>query len=235
VESQSQELIPVIYQDEQLLVVHKPAGLQVHRGLGADREDTFLLQLVRDQTNQFLYPVHRLDRPTSGLVVFALDSNSARLIQESWKAGQVQKSYQAIIRGWMPEPSGLCDEALDDPDNGNLQDAQTSWRQLETFSVPIPINNHLETRLSLVELEPFTGRYHQLRRHFSRLHHPILGDTTHGDRHHNHWMQKHFGWWRLMLFAYKLSFPHPTEPKIITIEDSPCRGAASFWDILKKL
>lgn len=222
--------VPIVYQDEALVVVHKPAGMLVHRGMMAGRHEQFLLQTVRDLVGQAVYPVHRLDRPTSGLVLFGLSSEVANSLQKSWQAGLVSKTYQAIVRGWMPEPSGFVDMPLDDPDSGILQDAQTAWKVLEQCTYPLAVSQYPEMRLSLMELRPHTGRYHQLRRHFSRLHHPIIGDTTHGDRHHNHALQEHFGWWRLMLWAKRLEFPHPQTGMLCTLEDASERGLGSYWN-----
>jgi tRNA pseudouridine65 synthase len=224
--------IPIIYQDEFLVVVHKPAGMLVHRGMGAQVGEHFLMQVVRDQINTFIYPVHRLDRATSGLVVFALTSEVARELQNSWQTGLIKKSYQAIVRGWIPESEGLRDEALDDPDNGKQYEAQTRWKVLETCTVPFPIGAFSEARYSLMELEPLTGRWHQLRRHFSRMKHPIIGDTTHGDRHHNHMLRDRLGWWRLLLAANSLEFPHPATGMQIMLKDLPARGLAPYWDVL---
>lgn len=225
--------IPLLYRDEHLAVVHKPSGMLVHRGMGADRSETFLLQAVRAQLDAFLHPVHRLDRPTSGLVVFALDPITARELQKLWQAGQVRKTYRAIVRGWMAEPEGFRDEALDDPDSGILQEAQTRWRELDRLEVPWPQGEHPTRRLAQVELEPVTGRYHQLRRHFRRMMHPIAGDTTHGCRHLNHDLQVRLGWWRLMLFADVLAFPHPRTGEPMRFVDDPARGIGPWWEELQ--
>lgn len=222
----------ILFRDDHLVVVHKPAGMLVHRGMMAPRSEQFLLQTVRDLVGRPVYPVHRLDRPTGGLVVFGLSSQVAHVLQQSWQQGQVQKHYQAIVRGWMPEPQGFVDISLDDPDSGILHEARTKWQCLEQIVVPIAVGKYSEMRLSLLDMEPITGRYHQLRRHMSRLHHPILGDTTHGDRHHNHAIQSHLGWWKLMLWAYRLQFPHPVTGMIMVVEDAKERGLAPYWEIL---
>ncbi len=227
--------IPVVHQDDGIVVVHKPAGMLVHRGMGASAHEPFLLQAVRERTGRWVYPVHRLDRPTRGLVVFAFSSSLAGRLQSDWQTGTVKKSYRAIVRGWMPEAEGLRDEALDSPDNGALQEASTRWRELDRLSLPFPLGAHPTFRLALVELEPATGRWHQLRRHFSRMHHPIAGDTTHGDRHTNHFLQEKFGWWRLLLWARTLEFAHPATGEALTFEDDPARGLAPDWDFLKSL
>jgi tRNA pseudouridine65 synthase len=226
---------PTVYQDEHLVVVHKPAGMLVHRGMGASADEPFLLQLVRDRVGQYVYPAHRLDRPTCGLVVFSLSPEVARLVSESWQRGEVHKSYQAIVRGWMPTPTGECHEALDSPDNGALQEAHTEWRERQRWEVPIPSGPYLQSRLSLLELTPHTGRWHQLRRHMVRCKHPIVGDTTHGDRHINHALQTHLGWWRLLLWAHRLEFVHPVTGEKMTLQEPPEWGLGPFCDALDAL
>jgi len=223
-------MIPILYQDDSIVLVHKPAGMLVHRGMWAPKDEEFLLQLVRDQVGKTLYPVHRLDRPTSGLVLFALRSEMAHNLQLQWQRGGVQKTYHAIIRGWMPLSEGFHSEALDDPDSGILQDAQTRWKNLAQTTLPIPVSKFPEMRLSLMELEPITGRYHQLRRHFSRLKHPIIGDTTHGDRHHNHCFLEHLGMWRLMLCATRICFAHPETGVAMDFNDDPSRSIDRIWE-----
>lgn len=217
------------------MLVHKPAGMLVHRGMFAPKTERFLLQEVRDQVGMHVYPIHRLDRPTSGLVMFGLSSEVANTMQKAWQAGKVSKTYHAIVRGWMPEQSGFVDMALDDPDSGILQEARTEWNVLAQCSYPLAVSKFPEMRLSLMELHPLTGRYHQLRRHFSRLHHPIIGDTTHGDRHHNHALQEHFGWWRLMLWARCIRFPHPITGEPMVFEDDSSRGLGEYWQKLLDL
>lgn len=225
--------LPVLFQDECMAVVHKPSGMLVHRGMGADRDELFLLQAVRDQLGKFVHPIHRLDRPTSGLVAFAFDPITTRELQKIWQDGRLTKTYHAIARGWMPESSGFRDEALDDPDSGVLQEAQTHWRELDRLEVPWTHGSHPTRRLGLVELEPVTGRFHQLRRHLTRMAHPIVGDTVHGCRHINHEVEAQLGWWRLLLFAHRLRFPHPHTGEMLCLEDAPERGVGPWWERLK--
>ena len=215
------ESVRLLHRDEHLVAVAKPAGMLVHRGMGASRDETFLLQAVRDLVGAYVYPVHRLDRPTEGIVVFALDPVSARTLQECWQTGSVRKTYRAIVRGWLQVPEGIRDEALDSPDNGALQEARTRWKSLATTHLPWPCGPHPGLRLSLLELEPLTGRWHQLRRHLARMGHPIAGDTTHGDRHVNHLLRDRLGWWRLHLEATSIRLPHPATGRWLPLEASP--------------
>jgi tRNA pseudouridine65 synthase len=214
------------------VVVSKLPGMLVHRGMGASRDETFLLQAVRDLVGCRVHAIHRLDRPTSGAVLFALDPETARTLTDSWQRGEVRKSYLAIARGWMPESEGLRDEALDDPDNGVLREASTRWKEIARTAVPGSVGPHAEARFCLLEVEPLTGRWHQIRRHFSRMAHPLAGDTTHGDRHTNHFLRDRYGWWQLLLWAKTLEFPHPEDGRTIRVEDREENGILGKWKAL---
>jgi tRNA pseudouridine65 synthase len=208
----------ILYGDEWLVAVHKPAGLLVHRSLIDKHATDFALQRVRDQLGRRVYPVHRLDRPTSGVLLFALDAGTARTLTAHFTAGQVVKTYQAIVRGYL-EPEGVIDYALrEEPDaladaNADLnkapQTAITQFRRLATVELPYPVSRYPTARYSLVELHPKTGRKHQLRRHLKHLYHPIIGDTTHGDGRHNQFFARHFANQRLLLAATRLQLRHP--------------------------
>jgi len=208
----------ILHRDDDLVAVVKPAGMLVHRGMGASRDETFLLQAVRDLVGSWVYPVHRLDRPTSGIVVFATNPAVARGLQDAWQTGSVHKEYRAIVRGWLDPSEGLRDEALDSPDNGVLQEARTRWRTRERLELPWACGPHPGLRLSLLDLEPLTGRWHQLRRHLARMGRPIAGDTTHGDRHVNHLLRERLGWWGLHLEAVRLSLAHPSTGEPLRFE-----------------
>jgi len=226
--------VRILFQDGDIVAVSKPPGMLVHRGMGADRSEEFLLQRVRDMCGSRVHAAHRLDRPTCGVVLFAKSPEMARALQESWKSGAVRKTYMGICRGWMPDSDGLRDESLDDPDTGKLQEARTNWREEGRVELPFPLGGHDTSRFGLLRLEPHTGRWHQIRRHLSRMAHPLVGDTVHGDRRTNHLLQDKLGWWRLMLWARSLELPHPRSGVPLEIHDEG-GGIIPFWEELVRL
>ncbi len=210
--------LEVLYRDDNLIAINKPSGLLVHRSLIDKRETRFAIQLLRDQIGQRVYPLHRLDKPTSGVLLFALDTESAREGCQMFRDKEVDKTYLAIVRGWT-EDSGQVDyplrEELDkttdeqaDPDSP-AKDAVTDYRTLGRTEVPQPVGRYPSGRYSLVLAQPRTGRKHQLRRHFAHLRHPVVGDTTHGDGAHNRFFRETFNSHRLLLHAWKVGFCHP--------------------------
>lgn len=219
--------LPVLLQDEYLIAVDKPSGLLVHRSWIAKHETEFALQQVRDQIGQHVYPVHRLDRPTSGILLFAKDPDTARLMTEQFTARDVRKTYHAVVRGYLD--SGTLDyplkEELDriadkqaDQDK-EAQPAVTDYVCLQQIELPFAVSKkHPTSRYSLMRLHPHTGRKHQLRRHMSHLRHPIIGDTNHGDGRHNRFFQQHFELRRLLLAATGLTFAHPHTKTAVQIE-----------------
>ena len=220
-------MLDILYRDEHLVAINKPSGLLVHRSLIDRHETQFAIQLTRDQIGQKVYPVHRLDKPTSGVLLFALDSDTARLLTEQFSAGQVQKTYLAIVRGYTEE-SGIIDyplkEQLDkiadadaDPDKP-AQAAITHYRRIATVELPFAVGRYTTARYSMLELQPKTGRKHQLRRHMKHIFHPIMGDTTHGDGKHNTLFREKFGCYRLLLHATMLRLQHPHHKTELTIE-----------------
>ncbi|MBU2917706.1 tRNA pseudouridine(65) synthase TruC [Psychrosphaera sp. F3M07] len=218
--------LTILYQDEYLVAIDKPSGLLVHRSEIDKRETLFAMQLTRDLIGQHVYPVHRLDRPTSGVLLFALSSEVARKMSELFIAGLVSKTYLAVIRGTCPEQlhidyalKEILDKKSDKKANKDKepQSAQTSLRRLAQVELPFPSGRYAQTRYSLVELTPHTGRKHQLRRHMAHIRHPIIGDTNHGDGKQNKAAKEHLGLDRLALVAKNLSFPHPISNEIINI------------------
>lgn len=222
----------ILYQDEDLVAVHKPAGLLVHRtDIAHGQTDEFALQQVAELTGQYVYPLHRLDRPTAGVLLFAFNEEATRALKADFTEKQVQKTYQAVVRGWLDEEIVLdypLKKVLFDRRKkrklkaANIeietQEAVTHIRPLATCELAIPVGRYETARYTLVALQPKTGRTHQLRRHMAHLRHPIIGDRRYGDRDHNRMFEEQFGCRRLFLTALKLEFNHPKNNEKITIK-----------------
>lgn len=219
--------IEILFEDDDVVAIHKPAGLLVHRSYLARRERFFAMQLTRDKVGCHVFPVHRLDRPTSGILLFAKSSEMANALCEQFASHSIGKEYLAIVRGNMHEAATLdyaLKEELDDvadkdvDPNKAAQDAVTSYKPLLNSEIPYASGRYATSRYALVHLSPHTGRKHQLRRHMAHLRHPILGDTTHGDGKQNKFFREHFGINRLWLIAKKLSFNHPRTGERVAVE-----------------
>jgi tRNA pseudouridine65 synthase len=232
------DVLPILYRDAQVVVIDKPSGLLVHRSPIDRHERRFAVQMLRDQLGQRVYPAHRLDKGTSGALAFALDREAGSALATQFATGEVRKRYLAIVRGW-PEPSGLIDYPLepvaDDvlgPQGGGPREAQSTYRTLATVELPLRVDRYPTSRYALVELEPLTGRRHQLRRHLSHLSHPIVGDSTYGKGRHNRLFREHFGSHRLLLACTQLAFRHPATGTPIVV-DAPL--APEFADVVRQL
>jgi tRNA pseudouridine65 synthase len=235
-------VLTILYQDEYLVAIDKPSGLFVHRSFMDKDEIYFALQLVRDQIGKYIYPVHRLDRPTSGVLLFALTKEVAQKLNEAFanksanngidekdSETELTKTYYALVRGYLPinEQAQLIDyplkEKLDKLGDKNVsrdkapQSAQTYYQVIKQASLPIALGKFDSVRYSLVKLLPITGRRHQIRRHLAHLRFPILGDINYGDNKQNPFFIQYFGFKRLMLIAKSLSFIHPITKQKITI------------------
>jgi len=209
-------LLRILYRDKRLVAIDKPERLLVHRTRLA-RDHTFALQLLRDQIGQFVYPLHRLDRATSGVLVFALDPESARAFCELFASRQARKEYIAVVRGFTDE-TGRIEHALREEKGAPEQEAVTEYTRLATAELPVPVGPHASARYALVRAEPHTGRMHQIRKHFKHISHPLIGDTQHGDGRHNRLFRERFGCRRLLLHAQRITLPHPTTGHGLTIE-----------------
>jgi tRNA pseudouridine65 synthase len=212
--------ISVLYRDEHLVAVHKPAGLLVHRNAHAGREP-FILQILRDQLGQRLYPVHRLDRPTSGLMIMALSPQAAHALALQFANQEVGKTYLAVTRGFAPS-QGLIDDPLKS-ESGSLQEAQTEFTRLATAEIPHPVGPNPTARYSLVRVHPRTGRTHQIRRHFAHIRHPLIGDVLRGDGRQNRFFREYFNLHRLLLASVGLTFHHPEDNSHVTLTCPPAR------------
>ncbi|MCL4110498.1 UNVERIFIED_CONTAM: hypothetical protein GTU68_022380 [Idotea baltica] len=193
-----------------------------------DSEETqFAVQMTRDAIGQKVFPVHRLDKPTSGVLIFALSSKVARLLQEQFQKKNIEKEYLALVRGWPKHQQWIIDKPLKyhvdkfsepDTEEGKMQNAETHFECLQTATIRQAVGPYDSARYALVKATPKTGRKHQIRRHLNHCNHPIVGDVNHGDRHHNHFFQEHFKQTRLYLAATQISLTHPISLKPIVIE-----------------
>ena len=220
------EQLEIIYRDQQLVAINKPSGLLVHRTNIDRHENRFALQLLRRQLQQRVYPVHRLDKPTSGVLLFALDPETARKLSDQFRYHQVEKSYLAVVRGWTDDAGEIDYPLVDGPIKAAYAEQQNSdkpraavtrYRTLERIDLPIATGRYDSSRYSLIEARPTTGRRHQLRRHFKHIFHPIIGDTSYGDSAHNRMFRQQFDCRRLLLHASRLHCQHPIsgEPLVI--------------------
>jgi len=226
-ENAEPEHLEILYQDAYLVAINKPSGLLVHKSPIDKHETRFALQLVRDQIGQYVYPVHRLDKPTSGVLLFALNSEIAKSMSELFRSHEVQKEYMAVVRGYTQEEA-LIDyplkQMLDTQEQKKLgitkeaQDAQTHYERIATVELPYAVSRYPVARYSLVKLLPKSGRKHQLRRHMKHIFHPIVGDTKHGRGEHNKLFREKFDCHRLLLHSNKIHFSHPVSGKNVLIE-----------------
>jgi len=234
----ARETLPILYRDERLVVVDKPSGLLVHRSPIDRHETRFALQLLRDQLGQRVYTIHRLDKGTSGVLAFGLDPDTAREYSALFAQREVVKTYVALVRGW-PEAEGVIERplaAVEDersgPQDMRPRAAQTAYRRIATFELPVRVDRYPTSRYALVELNPHTGRRHQLRRHLSGASHPIVGDSTYGKGIHNRLFRELFGVQRLLLACTRLELPALGERGALRIE-APL--ASEFATLLTQL
>lgn len=215
-------VLEILYQDAWLVAINKPAGMLVHRSFLDKHETVFVLQTLRNQLGQHVFPLHRLDKPTSGVMLFALSPEIAALMQQQ----QWRKLYIAAVRGYVENDIFLdyplvkqLDAIADKLANTDkpAQSAQTVIHPISTIELPFADSRHPTSRYSLLYLQPITGRKHQLRRHMAHLFHPILGDTTHGDNKNNRRFTAFSNLARLQLHALKITFEHPILQTELTI------------------
>ena len=220
-------MLEILYQDEHLVAVNKPSGLLVHRSMIDRHETEFAMQTVRDQIGQHVFPVHRLDKPTSGVLVFALSSEVARAMTEIFMARETKKEYFTVVRGYTKEYElidyplkEMFDKMTDSKADRDkeAQEAVTEYFRLGTVELPYPVSRYPAARYSLVRVVPKSGRKHQIRRHMKHVMHPIVGDTKHGRGEHNKLFRKEFDCHRLLLHAFRFGFKHPLSGEEIVLE-----------------
>jgi len=219
--------LPVLYLDEKIVVVNKPSGLLVHRS-NIDRYETEnAMKTLRDQLGQWVYPIHRLDKPTSGVLVFALDKDAARRMTQAFFDKTVSKTYLAVVRGFTKEAESIdyplkerrdkMDDKQADSDKP-AQEAVTEYQRLATVELPHAVGRYATARYSFIQVSPLTGRNRQIRRHMKHVFHPVIGDTTYGDGKQNEFFRANFNCQRMLLHAREIGFIHPYSGQQIRIQ-----------------
>lgn len=224
-------MLEILYKDDFLIAVNKPHGLLVHRSSIANDTTEFALQKLRDQIGMTVYPAHRLDRKTGGVLLFSLDKETDRLAQTLFAEKKIDKRYWAILRGFCPD-KGVIDYPLL-KENGTSQNAITHFHRLAQAEIEVPHGKFPTSRYSLVEATPETGRMHQLRRHFAHILYPIIGDRPHGCNKQNKLWKERFAMDTMLLHATSLSFQHPHSGETIEIKADLQPEFLRVLDILK--
>ncbi|MCD4485135.1 tRNA pseudouridine(65) synthase TruC [Chromobacterium vaccinii] len=234
-------MLQILYRDDQLIAIQKPAGLLVHRTVLDRNETRFAIQLLRDQIGQRVYPVHRLDKGTSGVLLFALDKDASREMSWQFERQQVAKRYLAVVRGHADDAGHIDHPLSRRPDDLEWigekvetapQPAQTDYRTLARIELPIAVERYPTSRYSLVELAPLTGRRHQLRRHLKHIAHPIIGDSTHGKGRHNRMFAEQLDCARMLLACVKMRLTHPVTGQPLRLD---CPLEENFSALLTRL
>ena len=203
----------ILYENEDILAINKPPGILVHRSKVSSHSEEAMLQIVRDYLGQRVFAVHRLDRATSGVLLFAKSSTTASLLGKQFQDKTVGKIYEGVVRGW--PKAQLIDYPLVRLDNAQSQDARTTIEILGQTILPIASDRYPESRYAWIRLLPETGRRHQLRRHMKHTHHPLIGDSCYGHGVHNRLFREHFDSHRLLLHNCELAFDLPNGQRLL--------------------
>lgn len=226
-------MLDILFEDQYLVIINKPARLLVHRTRQAYGESDCALQFLRDQIGSWVSPVHRLDRATSGILLFAKQEEILPALKTQFMDRSVRKSYLTLVRGIPKEKTGLIDHPLHSERSGRLQEAQTGFGVLAETEIPFNSTGRYPTsRYSLLQIDLHTGRTHQIRRHLAHIRHYIIGDKKHGDNKQNIFFEKQFGLSKLLLHAYLLEFKHPITQEQIRLT---CPIPIHFESIVKEL
>ena len=224
-------MLEIVYQDDHLIAINKPHGLLVHRSSIANDAKEFALQLLRDQVNRHVSPVHRLDRKSGGLLLFAFEKDVEIAMHQQFQNGLVQKKYLAIVRGYAPDS-----QDIDYPlakENGTIQDAFTAFITLKRAELDVAFGKHTTSRYSLVEATPTTGRMHQLRKHFAHIFYPIIGDRKHGCNKQNKLFKEQWEMTTMLLHASELIFKHPVTNEEIRLKAPLQEEFARVMELMK--
>ncbi|KZC42612.1 MULTISPECIES: pseudouridine synthase [Rhodanobacter] len=212
-------MLDILYQDDALIAVNKPANLAVHRSKMVGNAEEFLIDLLREQVGDSVYLAHRLDRATSGVLLVARSKEVAAALGGQFMGRLMHKRYLAVVRGW-PEPAeGVIDYPLPGSrETGPRREARTHYRRLATVGVPIALGRYPQQRYALLLAEPESGRFRQIRKHLAHIHHPVIGDCQHGRGDHNRLYKQHFGCHRMLLHAWRLDFRHPQTSESMSLQ-----------------
>ncbi|QTE23133.1 pseudouridine synthase [Polaribacter cellanae] len=202
--------VTIIFEDEHILCVSKPNNMLVHHAHHSRNiaEETSLLQLIKDEKGLKVYPIHRLDRKTSGIILLAKEKEFVSKFQKLFTNNKIEKTYYGIVRGFSPDEKTI-DSPVKGGDANTHKEALTYLQTLEKITLNIPVKPYNSSRYSLVELKPKTGRMHQLRVHANKISYPLIGDPKYGDKNHNVMFEENFNCKKMFLHAGKLEFTHP--------------------------
>jgi len=228
--------IEIVFEDEYLVAVNKPNNFIIHEShYSRNIRETTLLQFIEQQMGYPVYPAHRLDRKTSGIIILLKDKQYVQQFQELFITKNIQKTYYAIVRGFSPD-AGTIDTPVKNDDTGIYKEALTHYKTIQNIELQIPVQPFDSSRYSLVQLMPQTGRMHQLRKHLNKISYPIVGDYKYGDRFHNRMYENQFNCIYMFLHAHQLDFTHPiTNKKLQLTADFPADWKKLFntfnWNI----
>jgi tRNA pseudouridine65 synthase len=211
--------LDIIFEDQFIICVNKPNNMVVHHAYHSRNvaDETSLLQLIQAEKGIKVYPIHRLDRKTSGIILLAKETIHVSKFQELFTNNEIEKTYYGVVRGFSPE-SKTIDSPVKGRDASIHKDALTYLKTLEQIVLEIPVKPYDSSRYSLVELKPKTGRMHQLRVHTSKISHPLIGDIKYGDKNHDLMFEENFGWKNMFLHAGHLKFKHPFSEEVLILK-----------------
>lgn len=225
--------LEILFEDEYIVAVNKPNNILIHYSHYARNiKDATLIDLLELQFNSRFFPLHRLDRKTSGIIVFAKEKEYIPLFQELFFKDEIEKTYLGIVRGHSPK-TGTVESPVKNPDTKVYKEALTNYKTLESVTLDIPVHPYPQSRYSLIELKPKTGRMHQLRIHLNKISHPLVGDYKYGDRFHNRMFENNYDCHNLFLHAYTLQFIHPYSKEEVLIKAKTNKNWRKIMDQFK--
>lgn len=213
--------LEVIFEDEYIICVNKPNNVLVHHAHHSRNvaDEDSLLQLIFNHKKIKVYPIHRLDRKTSGAILLAKNKEIVSKFQKLFTINEIQKTYFGVVRGFSPD-SKIINSPVKGRDAKVHKEALTYLKTLANIVLNIPVKPYDSSRYSLVELSPKTGRMHQLRVHSNKISHPLIGDPKYGDKNHNLMFENNFDMKNMFLHAGKLEFKHPFTLKSLSLNAS---------------